>query len=310
MNTTTPVTEQIASPSQASSVSKSSRLGQIGHLKLNEDDFRDHFNRRPFTIEHSLNGHELLSLKSLVGLSQALPEDRVEYNAGNLPLTVDPTATPRNGLSVTETIERIRNNQSWLVLKNVERVPEYEALLNQCLEEVRPYSELASSGMTHRQGFIFISSPGSVTPFHIDPENNFLLQIQGSKTVWMFGQNDRTVLSEERIEEFFSGAHRNMEFNEAHRVRGQEFELQPGQGLHFPVVAPHFVMNGPDVSISFSITFQTEDSADRQSLHRFNRKLRRLGMTPSPVGANAAGDERKLRMLRMMRKAKHWFPGK
>jgi len=31
--------------------------------------------------------------------------------------------------------------------------------------------------MGRREGFIFVSSPGSVTPHHMDPEHNFLLQI-------------------------------------------------------------------------------------------------------------------------------------
>ena len=56
-----------------------------------------------------------------------------------------------------------------------------ENYLTTALSEIKPFAELASTGMKQKQGFIFISSPGSVTPFHIDPENNFLLQIRGSK---------------------------------------------------------------------------------------------------------------------------------
>ena len=271
---------------------------------LDRDTFESNFNRTPFKIGHNLTDHELFSLDSLISLSQELPADRVEYNAGDVPVTQDPDKTPQNGLSISETIERIENCKSWMVLKNVEKHPEYKALLEKCLAEVQPFAELASKGMTHKQGFIFISSPGSMTPFHIDPENNFLLQVRGTKEVWMFDQNDREVISEKQIEEFFAGAHRNMEFNESYRSRGQKYDLLPGEGLHFPVVAPHYVQNGPEVSISFSITFQTEDSADRQSLHRLNRQLRKTGMTPSQVGQNPTGDARKLSFLRMMRKMK------
>ena len=32
-----------------------------------------------------------------------------------------------------------------------------------------------------REAFIFISSPNTVTPYHMDPEYNFLLQIRGTK---------------------------------------------------------------------------------------------------------------------------------
>lgn len=271
---------------------------------LDPDTFRENFNRKPFKIQHNLTDNPLFSLESLVELSQELPADRVEYNAGDLPLTQDPNQTPQNGLSVAETIQRIENCKSWLVLKNVENSPRYRDLLNRCLTEIEPLAALASQGMSHKQGFIFVSSPGSVTPFHIDPENNFLLQIRGSKTVWMFGQNDRVVVSESRIEDFFSGAHRNMDFKPEFRARGQDFQLTPGEGLHFPVVAPHYVENGPEVSVSFSITFQTQDSEDRQSLHRFNRSLRKLGLKPTEVGQAPARDARKLRVLRYIRAAK------
>ena len=35
--------------------------------------------------------------------------------------------------------------------------------------------------MTEREGFIFLSAPGSTTPAHTDPEHNFLLQVRGPK---------------------------------------------------------------------------------------------------------------------------------
>ena len=284
---------------------KNSEDGSVSLLSnLNRDDFANCFNCRPFKIGHQLSQHDLFSLSSLIELSKAMPSESVEYNAGNLPVTQNPDETPQNGLSISDTIERIEKCESWMVLKNIEQDPKYNELLENCLAEVKPYAELASQGMTHKQGFIFISSPGSMTPFHVDPENNFLLQIRGTKEVWMFGQDDREVLSEQQIEAFFSGAHRNLEFKESYRERGQKFDLLPGEGLHFPVVAPHYVQNGPEVSISFSITFQTQDSAERQSLHRFNRQMRKLGLDPSNVGANPAADARKKTLLSVMRSAK------
>jgi hypothetical protein len=157
-----------------------------------------------------------------------------------------------------------------------------------------------------RQGFIFVSSPGSVTPYHIDPENNFLLQIRGSKTVHLFDPEDRLVLPEEKIEAFFQGAHRNLVIADEMMDRGQYFELAPGEGLHFPVVAPHWVKNGPEVSVSFSITFQTNDSRRRQSLHRFNSGLRKLGLRPAAVNQSPWRDELKFSLCRMGRGVKRW----
>ena len=77
-----------------------------------------------------------------------------------------------------------------------------------------------------------------------------------------------------------------------------------GDGLHFPVAAPHWVQNGPEVSISFSITFQTKDSADRKSLHRLNKQLRKFGLRPSNVGASPWRDRAKLAVVNGIRAAK------
>ncbi len=268
---------------------------------LNQPTFDAKFNRRPFTIGHHLADHPLFALPRLIELSQALPEGRVEYNSGKLPVSQDPHATPRNGLSIADTIQRIEECNSWMVLKNVELDEEYSDLLNSCLAEVRQLSDHVSPGMKHRAGFIFISSPGSVTPYHIDPENNFLLQIRGNKIVHMFPQDDREILTEANLEGFFCGGHRNLPYETWYDQRSEQFVLNPGNGLHFPVAAPHWVQNGTEVSISFSITFQTKDSSDRKSLHRLNRQMRKWGLTPSNVGASPWRDRLKLGMVNGIR---------
>jgi len=152
-------------------------------------------------------------------------------------------------------------------------------------------------GQHGREGFIFVSSPGATTPFHIDPEHNFLLQIRGTKCGAMFDPTDRHVISERELEGFYSGAHPNLVYREGYEAYAEQIKLEPGQGLHFPVVAPHYVRNGDQVSISFSITFRSELSRQRESLYRFNGALRRLGLMPRPVSESAGVDRAKLRVL-------------
>src|SRR5262245_63771662 len=85
----------------------------------------EHFARRPFVVRHRLTDHPLFALPRLIELARMLPEDRVEYNAGDVPVSLDPARTPRTGLSIDETIRRIEECRSWMVFKNVERDPEY-----------------------------------------------------------------------------------------------------------------------------------------------------------------------------------------
>ena len=264
--------------------------------------FDSHFNRLPFMIRHNMSHHELFSLPRLVQLAQALPAERVEYNSGKIPVNQDPALTPRNGLSMEETIRRIEECQSWLVLKNVERDPDYQVLLNACLDDIQPYTEKIAPRMMRREAYVFVSSPGSVTPFHLDNEYNFLLQIRGQKEVSQFDRADRSIIAETDLEKFYTGGHRNLVFKDEYQAKAKVFKLQPGDGLHFPVAAPHWVKNGAEVSISFSITFRNPQAEQREMIYCTNAQLRKLGWQPKSVGLSPWRDNLKLNAYRAWRK--------
>ena len=64
--------------------------------------------------------------------------------------------------------------------------------------------------------------------------------------------------------------------------------------------APHLVRNGDRVSISFSITFRTPTADRRMLVHAFNRRLRRLGMSPKPPGRRKRLDSAKVVSMRVL----------
>ncbi len=261
-------------------------------LQIDPELFRAYFDSKPFHIQHGLAGHPLFSVERLVELARRLPGKFVEYNGGNLPVSARPEDTPRNGLSPEETVRRIAECGSWMVLKRVEQDPAYGEMLDQCLSEIAPH--VPGGKMLRREGFIFLSSPNAVTPFHLDPEHNFLLQIRGHKTVHMWDPGDRLVISEQELETFHSNfKHRNLPYRPEFLSSAYKNDLAPGQGLHFPVTVPHWVQNGPEVSVSFSITFRTPMSQRRELLYKANAKLRKLGVTPTPVGRSLLLDATK-----------------
>jgi hypothetical protein len=268
-------------------------------LQLDSAVFAEKFDEEPFIVGHALSDHPLFDIERLMELSMALPEKCVEFNAGDLPIGCDPTQTPRNGLSAQETIRRIRDCKSWMVLKYVEQDPAYRRLLDDCLAEVAALSEPLCPGMCSAEAFIFLSSPGAVTPYHMDPEHNFLLQIRGQKFMTVF---ERSVVSSEELERFYGGAHRNMAFSENYLEKSQTFELNPGIGLHVPVTAPHFVRVGSEVSVSFSITFRTPDLDKRSLLHNVNALMRKRGLSPAPAGNRPRIDAAKITFARAARR--------
>ena len=270
----------------------------MNHLDIAAPAFRAKFGRAPFLVQHRLSAHRLFALERLVELTQALPAASVEWNAGQVPVSLDPAHTPRNGLTPAETIRRIEKCNSWLVLKNVERDPEYAELLQRCLGQVGAVEPALTAGMHDHESFVFISSPGAVTPYHMDPEENFLLQIRGRKTMRVF---DRAVLTPRELERFHNGAHRNLVYRDEYAARAQAYNLMPGLGVHVPVTAPHWVQNGPEVSISYSITFRTAASARAANAHQMNALLRKIGVEPAPVGHSVLRDRLKQLALKIKR---------
>ncbi len=257
---------------------------------------------QPVKLSHDLVGHSLLTLDALARLAERMPAASVEYNLGKLPLGVRPEDTPSNGLTLGETIRTIETNGSWAVLKNVERDPAYGALLDAALAELEPIVAAQTGPMLHREAFIFLSSPGSVTPFHMDPEHNILLQIMGTKTMMIFPARDEALVPAQKSEDFHGGGHRNLEWQDGFKARGTPFPLAPGDAVHVPVKAPHFVENGPAVSVSLSVTWRSDRSVAEGELHSFNALLRKRGL---PTGAVSDRPERQgLRRLvyRIMRK--------
>lgn len=257
----------------------------------------------PGLIRHNLAGHAMFELDALAELAGRLDPATVEYNRGDLPTGVDPDAIPGNGLSIVETIRGIAANGSWMVLKFVERDPAYRALLKSTLAELLPVVKPRTGAMHQLEAFIFVSSPNSVTPLHFDPEHNILLQLRGTKTMTVFPQTDEEIAPGEAHERFYQGlAHRNLLWREDYAPRGRSFDLTPGDGMHVPVMAPHWVKNGPDVSISFSVTWRSDWTYAVADAHALNSVLRRTGMNPARPGRYPSQNRAKALAWRALRR--------
>lgn len=273
-----------------------------GILEIDETAFAKNFNRHPFVIHHHLVGHPLFELPAIIELAKHLPEDSIEYNAGNIPVSQDPALTPRNGLSVEETLRRIEECRSWMVLKHVENHPAYKAVLDACLDEIEVFTRQMQPGMFRREAFLFVSSPGSITPYHMDPEYNFLMHIRGAKRMTVFDGSDRSICSEVELEQYLSGGHRNLVYKDEYETKGMVFDLAPGDGLHIPVTYPHWVKNGDTVSVSLSIAFHTAASERRKLVYTTNDYLRQKGLTPTPYGKSNVLDSAKCFSFRAVRR--------
>ena len=269
-------------------------------LQIDPSGFQANFARSPYAVGHTLVEHPLLQLDRIAELADALPAKQVEHNLGKVPELLPGGEAPRLDAAPGEIARGIHSNGCWMVLKNIENDAEYRALLHETLDELLPLIGDREGPMQRREGFIFLSAPGSVTPAHVDPEHNFLLQVSGTKTMVVGRFEDETAQQIE-LERQVTGGHRNVEamFGDA-----QEFPLGPGDGVYMPVYAPHLVRNGPEVSISLSITWRTPHTDNLERAHVANAAMRRIGLKPASPGRRPRADALKAGITRGVRGVK------
>lgn len=234
----------------------------------------------------------LLTRPRLVSLANALPAGLVEFNPGDLPVSVSPDTIPEARLSATETIERIGTANSWMVLRNIERDPAYADMMETVLATVGRVVTRMTGPMLRREAFVFLSSPGAVTPFHMDEEHNILIQIEGTKDFTVYSQHDRDLASQRDLEAFHAGGHRNLPVTEEKLARGTVLGMVPGDAVYVPPLAPHWVrVTGDKPSLSLSITWRSSASQRACYLHQINHELRAKGGDPGFPGKNPLADQ-------------------
>ncbi|MEQ1529521.1 MAG: cupin-like domain-containing protein [Methylococcales bacterium] len=244
---------------------------------------KENFLQAPFSLEHGLCQHPLFSLERLIDLAKTMPRDRIEYNCGQLQPGQSTADIPSIDMPPAEVIKRIQEANAWMVIKNVEEDPDYFAVLQQFIVAAQRAVGKNTTAYLDLQGFIFISSAHSITPFHVDMEENILIQIRGDKWVHVFENNDRLLVSEQAME-ISPAKHRNQDYQAAFEERAQIFAMQPGDALHIPYTWPHWVKVGDEYSISMAMTWKTPAVKRLNKIRLMNGTLRRLGLPQQAPG--------------------------
>lgn len=247
-------------------------------------------------LRHDFHRHPLMQLPQLARLARELyPRNLCRFirpGASQLGAFSHSASDPR-GLGVDEVFARIEEPGSWIALYQIEEDPTYRAFLEEVMASVMPIVRRDQGGTILVHGFVFISAPPSVTPFHIDRENNFWLQVRGRKTLTVFDHRDRDVVPASEVERFilYGGGVRIAD--ESLVGRGRTVEVAPGQGMYWPSTSPHMTRTdaswtspGDGVCISIGINFYTPYTRRHGNIRVVNGYLRRLGIDPREPGCS------------------------
>jgi hypothetical protein len=271
-------------------------------------------------LSHDFHRHPLMQLPALARLAHDLaptgqcrfipPGTRQDSAFNHKPAAPD-------GRDIDEVFRRMEEPGSWVALYNVETDALYRGFLDEVIESVRPVIEREQPGIRASRGFIFISAPPSVTPFHIDRENNFWLQVQGRKLLNVWEPTDRVAVAAADVDEFIVyGSLENVRMKEGDLERAHTFDVGPGEGVYFPSTSPHTTRSerdwtrpGDGVSVSIGVVFYTDHTRRSAYAHAWNRFLRGIGFEPRAVGGNATADAVKHAFGRVLVAAKRVLRG-
>jgi hypothetical protein len=240
-------------------------------------------------VRHRLSDHPLLQPDQLVALGKRFQGSTRLFTfnnqAGADANFDDVGRLYPNRKSAADTLQGINDAKAWMLLRHVQEDPTYRSLVNLAMDPIQPLIELRDPGMHYRAGWIFVASPHTTTPFHIDRNHGILLQIRGTKKVYVWDADDTEVCSEHARDVFHARHDLSLvKWSEAFRERAHVYIVGPGMGVYMPITSPHMVETGDEPSITISFTYSTAATRRNAMRHVVNDLLYRKGIKPVPVG--------------------------
>ena len=257
--------------------------------------FDDAFPRGAMGFSHDLHLDDRLTLAAVADLADRLPRRSVIADTATQPLLVPQGGPPRGALERPgDVIRDLNNANAWLTLLNVEADPGMAELMNTYLDQLES-GMIATQGnkrgkMYKRVAFVFVSSPNSVTPVHFDIEHSLLMQVSGCKTV-SIGRWETDATRRHEFDRYWNGSHGRIE---TLQPEDAAHTMTPGRAVYIPPGTPHWVHNGPDISLSVTLTYFTAATIRENRIEDFNSHLRRRHMNPREPGRSATVDTAKL----------------
>ena len=254
--------------------------------------FLENFDHTPFVFEHNLHHHPAFQLDALLTAAERLSaskHNKSHYESGEPDRNAWFGARPE-GTTLVQALASIQSGKNWVILKRIHEDPVYRDILLALIPELSTLSGVDIANVYYDPTMtIFVTSPGRITPYHMDGETNFLAQIHGEKLVYIYDGNNPNVLSQQQMEQYWTGALPKIEYPDSLPFGHWPNTLVPGNGIFNPAVFPHWLQNGNKISVSVSINFKRRHNAEIGA-HRTNRYLRKLGLHPTLPGQSPSLD--------------------
>jgi hypothetical protein len=241
------------------------------------------FGAVPLQFNHRLHAHPLFAEQALAQLLDNVR--REDYYVNTMDVTAHNLRSRREGeirqLSGREVLQAVRSGHIWILLLQPHKAqPAYQGLLHEI------YAEMGRMMPAFKPNFqkmtILISSPNVQVYYHCDIPGQTLWQVRGQKRVYVY-PSKQPFLDQAALEKIALGeAHEiSLPYDESFDAHAVVFDLQPGQMLHWPLNAPHRIVNADCVNVSFTTEHFTPAIRRRFYVNYANGILRqRFGWQP------------------------------
>jgi hypothetical protein len=256
-----------------------------------------HTDRRVETLSHGLVGRPEFTLDAIGRVAAGLNPADIEQHEADIPVLHASGQVRRLRQSFWEIVTPDATTPWWIMLAGaLADVAPYDALATEVAAPWSNPTAQVEGGLGQRFVTIFVSSPDSVVPHHIDYQHNVLVQLAGTKEVTI------GTIPEPVVEQCVASGVRNLLVPP---LRTETFVLGPGDGLYIPPCTPHAVIGLDGISISFSSMWNTTWSETERMARYWNAWLRRHGIPPrSPSGGRIMDRAKASTAVRHGRKAR------
>jgi len=251
-------------------------------------------------LRHNFSGHPGLTIEALRGLANRLQaRDRSHVKFIDPSARVDSRLHHRtdapDGRTIDQVFDSLDTPGTYIAIYEAQADPEFRQVVDDVIGAGKRLLSGDHAEIFDTDAYVFISCAPTVTPFHIDRENNFFLQLRGTKHMSVWQPDDRETVPEAAVEGWI--VHQTLEdvvLDEARLPHAAiDGDLESGEGVFMPPTSAHMTQTetpGGEVSVSVGFVFYSKASKRRANIHAWNAIQRRLGLTPASPGTRSLVD--------------------
>lgn len=278
----------------------------FNYMKLDQATQLSDFNQKAYTFKQTIVNEPLTSIDNLKQLVLRLPAEQVYASSSKVDVHENLDTAHKNHkikCSLEHALNNLEDSDSFIMVRNPETDAQYQEIFTQLKGDLELLASKLGTKITDSTLYLFITSPNGTTPYHIDRYGTFLMQLTGDKNVHTWSPWDKKQITDKELQTFMAKNHQTPpSLKDGFLETATISHIKPGEGVHIPFLAPHWVKTNDSVSASLSIIFNTTETRNKSLSLCFNELIeRKLGLKLNPViGKKTTSDTLKMFLYRII----------